>query len=125
MNITKATRALVWGRDQRRCFRCGVYLHYGMGWHSIHHRIPRGMGGSKSEKINGAANLLLLCGSGTTGCHGEIEQDRTISLTNGWLLNRHYDPEKVDVLRWRKEWVRLTNEGGLTHIRNEVLATDW
>lgn len=120
MNLSTSTRALIWERDQGRCFRCGVYLQYGMGWYSIHHRIPRGMGGSKDERLSEASNLLLLCGTGTTGCHGHIERNRDEALEDGWLVRRHDDPAEKAVIRWRKQWVRLTNEGGLIHIGNRT-----
>lgn len=35
---------------------------------SQHHVLPRGQGGDDDD-----ANLVTLCGSGTTGCHGLIE----------------------------------------------------
>lgn len=54
---------------------------------SVHHVIPRGEGGDDV-----AANLVLLCGTGTTGCHGAhhgnpwypewIERERTAA--GGW-----------------------------------------
>lgn len=37
-------------------------------WDSLHHVYPRGQGGDDT-----AVNLIALCGSGTTGCHGRVE----------------------------------------------------
>lgn len=48
-------------RDQQKCVRCGVWIAYGG---SRHHRQRRRDGGHL------VANIVLLCGSGTTGCHG-------------------------------------------------------
>jgi hypothetical protein len=48
---------------------------------SRHHRLDRGQGGP-----NLIDNLLHLCGSGTTGCHGYIEHHRKESYRKGWLL---------------------------------------
>ena len=82
MSITKATRDLVYQRDGQSCVRCGVYANGG----SIHHRKARGMGGTRNPLIDMPAALLLLCGSGTTGCHGWVESHRTKSLGQGFLL---------------------------------------
>lgn len=40
---------------------------------SRHHRQARGMGGTTDPAIHSLANLLLICGHGTAGCHGWIE----------------------------------------------------
>ena len=63
---------------------------------NVHHRRPRGQGGS-----NDPANLLHLCGSGTTGCHGYIESNRTVARANGWLLEFGQDPRIVPVISFR------------------------
>lgn len=44
------------------CFVCGER------WQSLHHLYPRSQGGDDV-----AVNLVPLCGSGTTGCHGRVE----------------------------------------------------
>lgn len=69
-----------------------------IGVHSFHHRQPRGAGGSSREGINSPANLLLVCGTGTTGCHGEIEANRTAAYAAGWLVKHPQDPAAVPVL---------------------------
>lgn len=38
---------------------------------SAHHTVAKGQGGDDV-----AENLTMLCGSGTTGCHGEVEHGR-------------------------------------------------
>jgi hypothetical protein len=45
--------------------------------------------------VNSPANILLTCGTGTTGCHGMIESNRAIAYTRGWLVKRGQDPASV------------------------------
>lgn len=78
--ISAKTRALVWARDGGLCLRC---LAPGT---NIHHRRARGMGGTSRAAINDPRNLVLLCGSGTTGCHGWIESNRAVAREQAWLL---------------------------------------
>jgi hypothetical protein len=80
----------VWERDEGACARCGRSLSYegrGMYW-SLHHRTPRGSGGTKATWINLPSNLLLMCGSGVTGCHGHIESNRRQAEDDGFIV-RH------------------------------------
>jgi hypothetical protein len=46
------------------------------------------MGGSTGRHVNLPANLLVLCGSGVTGCHGWVEANRETALHRGLLLSR-------------------------------------
>jgi len=78
---------------------------------SQHHRRPGRMGGSSAASTNTAANLLHVCGSGTTGCHGAIESNRTEALAFGWLLHAGQDPELVPVRLWNGRRVLLTVAG--------------
>jgi hypothetical protein len=73
----------LWWRDNGSCARCGVRL---SGFYSLHHRKPRGMGGTKDPRSDDPRNLIHLCGSGTTGCHGLIESNRHQGYETGWLL---------------------------------------
>lgn len=79
---------------------------------SQHHRLPGRMGGSKRASVHQATNLLQVCGSGTTGCHGWIESNRTVSLCNGWLLHGRENPETRPVLLHDGRRVVLTADGG-------------
>ncbi|WP_295035092.1 hypothetical protein [uncultured Microbacterium sp.] len=58
-----------------------------MGW-SAHHRKPRGMGGTSDPAIGNIANLLVLCGSGVTGCHAWVESHRMAAEDLGYLIRR-------------------------------------
>lgn len=76
--------------------------------YSIHHRRPRQMGGTRWSGSNSPSNLMLLCGSGTTGCHGVVESHRSGAVAGGWLVMSRDDPATVPVLIGRERWVLLT-----------------
>lgn len=71
---------------------------------SVHHRRPRQMGGTKAEWINSHENLLALCGSGTTGCHGHVESRRQDAYGLGWLLRHGMDPAFTPFCDLRGNW---------------------
>lgn len=87
---SRATVELVWERDGGACARCGRSLRFdarGFDW-SLHHRTPRGSGGSRAPWINLPSNLALLDGSGTTGCHGYFEKNRKEAEDKGFIVRR-------------------------------------
>lgn len=92
---TPAVRALVVERAGGACELCREPL--GDVW-SLHHRLPRRMGGTRRGWINSPSNLLAVCGTGTTGCHGYIEIHRVEALGCGWLLPDGQHPDQVSVL---------------------------
>jgi 5-methylcytosine-specific restriction protein A len=107
------TVQIVLERDRWSCTRCGRSIaggERGRDW-SVQHRIPRGMGGSRDERLNLPSNLLVLCGSGVTRCHGDVETHREIAHVEGFLLHRIQDPTEVP-LNTAWGWVRFDNEGG-------------
>lgn len=110
---TARTRTVVRHRAERHgwdlCERCGCNL-----GENIHHRRPRGMGGSKVPATNLPSNLLWLCGSGTTGCHGWIESHRAEAKANGWLLEQWQSPLETPVRVHDRGLVLLDNIGGMT-----------
>ncbi len=93
MGFPESVRQTVYQRANYCCERCGIYAQGG----SVHHRRPRGMGGDKRAATSTAANALLLCGSGTTGCHGWVESNREEAYARGLLVRRHDDPAAVPV----------------------------
>ena len=56
----KDARRIVAARDMDRCQMCGLRLFN--QWRSVHHRKPKGMGGS--ALLESPANLVTLCGAG-------------------------------------------------------------
>lgn len=114
------TRLLVLGRAGYVCEVCEGTLE-GVHGHSLHHRRPRGMGGSKDPATHTAANFLAVCGSGTTGCHGWIEQHRALAYASGLLVRRGHDPAATPVVGYRGDSspVWLCDEG---HVHD---TPDW
>jgi hypothetical protein len=100
-------------RDQGRCASCGLNI---VGQRSIdfslHHRRPAGMGGDRTAVTHGTANLVLLHGSGTTGCHGYVESNRTESYDLGLLVHRYDSPDEVAIEHAVHGLVLLDNDGG-------------
>ena len=94
---SRSVRALVMTRDGFACVRCGQST---IGRpHSIQHRLSRGSGGTSDPRVNSPSNLILLCGSATTLCHGEVTAnlDRH-DLAAGYRLESWQDPERESVL---------------------------
>lgn len=68
-------------RDQGRCVYCGA------GNVTRDHRQPRSLGGRTVVE-----NLHLLCGSGTTGCHGKKTTQPLWGLREGLTVPSWADP---------------------------------
>ena len=83
-DVPSGVRAAVLLRDGPYCARCARST-----WDypaSVHHRRPRGMGGTRDPRSSDPRNLVSVCGSGVTGCHGWIESHRDQARAAGWLL---------------------------------------
>jgi hypothetical protein len=106
-SISPALRAYIYERDEGRCQRCGRPCLDSE--HSIQHRRPRQMGGDRNA--NRPANLVLMCGSATTGCHAWAEfGNRTAAYQKGWLVHRWEDPAATPILRFDRTWFLLGAE---------------
>lgn len=102
-----ATVAACLKRDGCACIRCLAPLvgRRGFDW-SIHHRVRRSQGGD-----NRLSNLVSLCGSGTTGCHGRrVHAAPAAARAVGLLLRRGDDPAAARLL-YAGTWRRLTDDG--------------
>lgn len=104
--MTSEFRSTILARAGFRCEKCGGPLNI----HSLHHRRPRGMGGSRNPAISGAANFLALCGTGTTGCHGWVESNRTTAYLRGLLLRTGSDPTATPYVDDRGHWWLLLDD---------------
>lgn len=99
----KATRLAIIARDGGCCVACGrtvadpetgqPYAQF-----SLQHRRPRGMGGSRDEATNAPENGLLMCGTGTTQCHGRAESDHLWAELKGYRVRQSDDPRKAPVV---------------------------
>lgn len=63
---------------------------------SLHHRRPRGMGGSRRVDTHTAAAVVLTCGHGTIGCHFYAERHREWAFARGLLVPQRTDGEATD-----------------------------
>ncbi len=63
----------------------------------------------KSVKHN-VENLILLCGSGDTGCHGYVHAHPRESYEKGWMVLSYELPADKPVLTYHG-WVTLNPDG--------------
>lgn len=80
-------RRVVNARSGGRCEICG------QAGDGLHHRLKRSRGGPWA-----VWNLLRLCGSGTTGCHGAIEAEPTVATMLGLTLSGHVVDSRTPAL---------------------------
>ena len=108
MKFSEHDREVIKTRAANRCELCGSRL---IGGH-IHHRQPRGMGGSRHNVAKGSpANGLWI----HPGCHMTIEMSRSQALENGWLVRQSDDPTQVPVRLWDFWWL-LADDGTMTKV---------
>lgn len=106
-------RTLIVERAQGLCERCGE-AKPGM---QIHHRRPRGMGGSRLEDTNRASNGLYLCAD----CHAWVERYRDKARQHGLLLTQsEYPPDRF--VQRRGDIVRLTDDGDVIILKRRGVA---
>ncbi len=105
MSIPAKIRAALHERAGSRCEICSKPAN------NAHHRRNRSQGGKDA-----LSNLMLLCGSGTTGCHGRVTMHPKWAAENGYAIRGKVDaPESVPV--WiRGERCRLGDDGTVTPI---------
>lgn len=101
-----------------RCDRCGRPV--GEIGYSRQHRRARGMGGRADGSIHTPGNVVVLCGSATTGCHGFVEfGERAQGEREGWVIKGEViDPAVHPALRHGRRLEIPTGEGWIP-------AEDW
>ena len=118
-----AVSELVLARSEGACeIMAGCCTHTAT---DLHHRRPRGMGGSKADDTNTAANALAAC----RPCHLWVESRREWSVENGFLIGQYADPTTVPVW-WRcnrnnagsKIMVYLREDGSKKHFGTGDIA---
>ena len=119
------TLTVVWIRDDGRCAYCGDPVSGARGLdYSLHHRRAAGMGGDRRPETHAAGNLVLLHGSGTTGCHGAVESRRADALARGLLVPRNAVlPPAAHALEHAVHgWCYLADDGSVSTDPPEVPA---
>lgn len=110
LKVSEETRQMIFDRANFKCERCKGGPD-AFGW-SVHHRVPRRMGGSRDEMLHKPANLILLCGSGVSGCHGWVESYRDKAKHQGYLLHQVSSAEEIPFIDSRGNPWLIDNEGG-------------
>lgn len=64
----------------------------------MHHRRPRGMGGTRRKDINSPAGILHIC----FPCHQAIEMYRLVARERGFLVSQHSSVLVSHVPVWRR-----------------------
>lgn len=109
VKFSESTRTKIKFRSSNRCELCGSRLVNGQ----IHHRQPRGMGGSPHDEAKGgAANGLHV----HFKCHELIEQNRAKALEYGWLVPQHGDSSLTPVRLWDGWWL-LADDGSMSQVK--------
>lgn len=86
---------------------------------NCHHRKNKSQGGG-----NELSNLMHVCGSGTTGCHGWITENPAKSYRYGLSVRSYGNPAMAQVFR-RGEWVLLTDDGDVQPARYDDTDPPW
>lgn len=108
LKVNVKNRLIVIARANYKCERCLETSYDGI---SVHHRRPRMMGGSRNELLHLPANLILLCGSGTTGCHGWVESNRDTARELGFLIEKVELAETIAFQDKTGIWWKIDNLG--------------
>ena len=98
---TKKVRDLVKRRAKHTCERCGL-----CPGQVVHHRDPRGIGGSSRPEVNLPSNLVYIC----VPCHEYVESKRLEAIGYGWLVEDRFVPAKVRI-ELHYGWHLLTDDG--------------
>ena len=116
--VPEDVRRVVYERAGFRCESCAVGLTPDK--RHLHHRRPRGMGGSTDEATNRASNLIAIC----PDCHWLVEHNRLVALEHGLLVRQGADPARVPMLRAEGGLVLLDDAGGTQPWDPTVLPVD-
>lgn len=94
----ETARKRVLERDEGMCVKCGDMAEH------VHHRVTRGMGGSKDEHLWFSPEMLVsLC----FRCHREIHDHPAESYESGFLVRHWGDPGEVTLTIGSTTWMLM------------------
>lgn len=118
--FSEKVAGLIIARDQGACAfpSCGKHVtHLGRGTgfgYALHHRRPKGMGGSGVSWINEPANGVLLCEEHHRAVHADPEG----SYASGFLVRRGVQrADEVAIRHGLHGLVFLTDGGGVVPVQ--------
>lgn len=104
-------RQIVIEREMSCCLRCGKLQRAG-SFSSLHHRQSRRVG------PDSVPNLVLLCGSGSNGCHGYVHTHPAEAQAEGYIVSVHLRPELIEQVPVRsafwQSFILLNPDGTVT-----------
>ncbi len=131
MSRTAAERAAI-SRDAPDdtawCRRCHVYIRrvddlddQSRIASSVHHRRKRDLAGADA-----VANLVLLCGTGTTGCHGMCHSSRHSyqMWQDGWVCRDYENPAERYCVTTYGTLLMFLDDGSVVEDRQLTLPSD-
>lgn len=115
-------------RQGWHCMRCGRNLHDPSVWpgRSGHHRQLRRRADPTVRDL--PCNIVELCGSGTTGCHGWTHAHPAEAERSGYIIPSWRDPLNAPIRDWNGDWWWLLDDGTaqrLTQIEIIEWQSDW
>lgn len=114
LKVDDKTRFAVLARAFYKCERCDRdFLGFPV---SVHHRRPRMMGGSKDQELHKSANLIVLCGTGTSGCHGWVESNRDKARESGYLITKIESAGEIPFQDINGKWWVIDNDAQKTRL---------
>lgn len=77
---------------------------------TLHHRKKKSQGGPWDP-----SNCVMLCGHGTTGCHGWVEHNPDDAEREGFHVRPWGDPATLAIDYRDRGWAWLTEDGGIEY----------
>lgn len=104
--------------------RCGRNLHDPTVWQgrSGHHRQLRRRADPTVRDLPG--NIVELCGSGTTGCHGWTHAHPAEAERSGYIIPSWRDPLSVPIRDWNGDWWWLLDDGTAQRL-TQIEIIEW
>lgn len=110
MSTMSDARRIVWERCGGQCEITGVELDYDT--FDLHHRRPKGMGGTRRADRDAVECLLALHPTIHNGARHSVHQNPRWSRPLGYLVSKHVDfPGMVPVRLLGRSWVLLGADG--------------